>query len=254
MMPLRLLQISDCHLFADPKKRGYGDINPYRTLQKVLAEATRLSLDRVLFTGDISGDHSTQSYRHLQTLWQQSGLTIPCSLLPGNHDDPRLLGAVFGEHLDWLQQPLQYGNWRLHALDSHFQGTLGRVSEAQLEALQARLDKAPDAFHLIAVHHHPLASASWMDRHEWVNREVFLRLLEGRAQIKAVIHGHLHSAITNQYSGIPIWSCPSSCWQWQLGPEFAVADEAPGCRLLQCEADGQIRTAVIRISTEQGDA
>ncbi|MDF2180384.1 metallophosphoesterase [Aliiglaciecola sp. CAU 1673] len=249
-MLLRLAQVSDCHLFADPDRLGYGNINPYQSLQRVLAEVAKVQPDRVIFTGDISGDLSEQSYQHFVQLWQQSGMDIPWHIIPGNHDAPNLMQALFTEQLLWLKHPIQHGNWRLHALNSHYIGTLGMVDDKQLKAFEKKLDSEPDASHLIAVHHHPLPTHSWMDRHEWVNRELFLQLIAGRHQVKVVIHGHIHSDQQQLFERAQILACPSSCWQWQLSSDFAVADEAPGFRLIHLAADGSCSTDVMRLAGE----
>ena len=64
---MRLLQLSDCHLFADHAQTGYG-VNPYQSLSRVLECAAGESPDYVIITGDVSGDNSEESYRHFLSL------------------------------------------------------------------------------------------------------------------------------------------------------------------------------------------
>lgn len=243
----RVVQITDCHLFADMTQRGYQQITPYTSLQQVLACVKDFEPDLVLVTGDISGDLSETSYQHFQTLWQQAGIPAAMHIIPGNHDEPALLSAFFAREISWLQTPLKAGNWHLHALDSHYQGTLGNVSEEQLTKLKERANAEPDAFHLVAVHHHPVACNSWMDKHQWCNRQAFVALLDELPQIRLVIHGHVHADLSWQYGNSQILACPSTCWQWRHTEEFAVDNKAPGLRLLELGAMGTINTRIIRV-------
>lgn len=245
---IRVIQITDCHLFADIHRSAYQKINPYISLQQVLACAQNLKPELVLVTGDISGDLSETSYQHFQTLWQQAGIPAAMHLIPGNHDEPVLLRQFFRRQLAWLQTSLKLGNWHLHALDSYYRGTLGNVDEEQLTRLRERVNAAPDAFHLVAVHHHPIPCNSWMDKHQWCNREAFVALLDELPQIRLVIHGHVHADLTWQYGNSQVLACPSTCWQWRHTEEFAVDDKAPGLRLLELGANGQFNTRIIRVS------
>ena len=74
---IRLCQISDCHLFADPSSVGYGDVNPYESLYRVLAQVAHSAPDGVIVTGDISGDDSEQSYAHFLALMTKHLGNIP---------------------------------------------------------------------------------------------------------------------------------------------------------------------------------
>lgn len=250
MKSFRLVQISDCHLFAEPDRAGYGGIRPWYSLAEVLKLATQFTADALLFSGDISNDLSRHSYQHLQTLINQYCQGIPWHLIPGNHDDSNLMQTMFAPNMRWLQTPVEIGNWQLHGLDSQYRGTLGQVSAAQLADLQQRINASTKPYHLVAVHHHPLASDSWMDKHAWVNSEAFLKLLERNPSIRLVLHGHIHTDKTWQYASATIAACPSSCWQWAMQPEFALADERPGLRIIDLGDNGDIHSRVARLSLD----
>ncbi|WP_180237088.1 metallophosphoesterase [Lacimicrobium alkaliphilum] len=243
-----MIQITDCHLFADIQRCSYRDINPYITLRQVLVHVKALEPDRVIVTGDLSGDLSGLSYQHFASLWQQAEIPAALHILPGNHDQPSLLTQFFSHEMKWLQAPLRDNNWCLHALDSHYQGTLGHVSTAQLERLEQQVRAMPDASHLVAVHHHPIPCNSWMDKHQWCNRDAFVALLEALPQIRLVIHGHVHAELTFFQGQTQILACPSTCWQWRHTQEFAVDDQAPGLRLLELHSGGSFNTQIIRVS------
>ncbi|GAB3030963.1 metallophosphoesterase family protein [Bowmanella dokdonensis] len=245
--PLRLVQITDCHLFADVDTQSHGDINPYQSLKSVLSMAARFAPDRVLLTGDLSSDLSRQSYLHLQGLWLASGVSAPLDIVPGNHDEPTLFEELFSRHMTWLDEPVVMGNWCLHGLNSQHEGTLGRVGEPQLSRLEQHIMRRPDLFHLVAVHHHPKPCNSWLDNHPWTNSEDFLALLERQQGIRLVLHGHVHADLRWQVGQTAILACPSTCWQWQQSEYFSLADETAGLRLLELSADGTFETRVERL-------
>ncbi|MFT4746161.1 MAG: Icc protein, partial [Congregibacter sp.] len=84
---MNIIQISDCHLFSDTQKTGYNSINPYQSLQHILAEVKFHQPDVLLVTGDISGDGSGQSYQHFSKLLCETKIKCRIGIIPGNHDN-----------------------------------------------------------------------------------------------------------------------------------------------------------------------
>lgn len=244
---MQLVQVTDCHLLADKHRIGYGGICPYDSLQAVLAQVAELDPEYLLLTGDLSGDGSVDSYKHLQALLQASSLMARTWMIPGNHDDPALMQQFFPQAMTWQRQPIENQYWQVHGLNSFYQGTLGRVSQTDLETLVERVKAAPDNHHAIAVHHHPVPVNGWMDRHQWLNRQDFLNAIKALPQIKLVLYGHIHSAIASSFEHIELLACPSSCWQWQHSADFAVADESPGFRTISLSPDGRFCSQIYRI-------
>ncbi|MBC3764863.1 metallophosphoesterase family protein [Neptunicella marina] len=242
-----IAQISDCHLFADTTRAGYEGINPFVNLSNVCELVVSHRPKLLLVTGDISQDHSRESYLHLQKLRQQYLPDSQLVVLPGNHDDCQLMQEIFAPEQLWLATPFEVQNWQLHCLNSQYQGTQGQVESKQLNALEQQVSVADDAHHLIAVHHHPIKSESWLDKHNWVNRQEFVTRLEKLKGVKAVVHGHIHAATEKFIAQVPVWSCPSTCWQWQLSEDFGVSDLSAGARIITCHSDGTIESGVVRI-------
>ena len=81
---IRIAQITDCHLPADPK-RAYRGIDPYKNLQTLLTKVKSLKPDLILASGDLSEDGSQVSYTALKHLL--NSIDVPVLALPGNHDD-----------------------------------------------------------------------------------------------------------------------------------------------------------------------
>jgi 3',5'-cyclic AMP phosphodiesterase CpdA len=64
--PLRILHLSDTHLFGDDT-RHYGVVDTTAALERVLARAADLErLDLVVCSGDLSDDGTPASYRLLR--------------------------------------------------------------------------------------------------------------------------------------------------------------------------------------------
>lgn len=67
------MQISDCHLLADIDAI-YQGVRPGRYLQQALDSIRQHLPDALLLTGDVSQDHSTESYQLLETEPRVRGL------------------------------------------------------------------------------------------------------------------------------------------------------------------------------------
>jgi Icc protein len=246
-LSLTIAHLSDCHLFANIQQCGNGAINPYTSLQAVLAKIAVLEADLVIASGDISGDESMQSYQHFQRLWQQSGIEAPIMVLPGNHDNEQLLADLLSNQHNWPSSHSLAPHWQVHGLNSKDTGTQGSVSEQQLSILDKQLKARPDAYHLIAVHHHPIACGGWMDTHSWNDRQHFMDLVACHPQIRGVVYGHIHHASEHHQQHCCFLSVPSTCWQWANQAEFALSDESPGYRVLTLHTDGQLSSQIERI-------
>ncbi|MCW8995493.1 MAG: 3',5'-cyclic-AMP phosphodiesterase [Psychromonas sp.] len=249
---LPLLQITDMHLFADRKKDLLG-IKTVQSYEAVIAHASSYSSDclAVLSTGDISQDHSPQSYIDFTTLIKT--LNMPCYWLPGNHD----LQAVMLPNL--LQQGLAHTQqiisdyWQIIMLDSQVEGVVyGELTEQQLAFLELALLEYPDKHTLICLHHHVLpVGSAWLDQHILKNSQVFLNLISAFTNVRAVLSGHVHQAGDILHNGICFMTTPSTCVQFKPdSDDFALDTQAPGYRYLSLNKDGGIDTRIERI--EQG--
>src|ERR1700684_2142621 len=130
---VRLLQISDPHLFASPHGSLRG-VQTLASLQRVLAHAgaRRLNIDALVCSGDIVND-DPDGYAHFARELSSFGKPVYCT--PGNHDDPERLRAAVA------RPPFQVGGyadldgWRIVLVDSCAPGSAGgRVSADELEA------------------------------------------------------------------------------------------------------------------------
>ncbi|EPC01286.1 hypothetical protein L861_11985 [Litchfieldella anticariensis FP35 = DSM 16096] len=228
---MRLIQITDCHLHADPEARSRVGF-PLRQLQAVIEHARRQRPDILLVTGDVSEDETPLSYRHAVEAF--SSLECPWFWLPGNHDLPQCM-AEQREILD----DIDLGDWRLLVLDTQVSGQPhGELGQAQLQTLAERLEE-DDKPTLLAMHHPPVEVGSvWMDAIGLQDREALWQTLAAYGQVRAILFGHIHQAFASRHSlqegEVAVYGCPSTTDQFLAGsPEFAI-DEAsrPGYRVI----------------------
>lgn len=251
-MSFRLIQITDCHLFADQHKTiGEGilgrGVAPFDTLVSVLNITHKYSPDMVLITGDLSADETEQSYQHFKQLWQQVGIKSPMMMIPGNHDNAVHMKSCFPESF-WESEVVRASNWRMHGLHSQVPGQgQGNVNDEQLYRVQADIEQYPDAHHFIAVHHHPVAMNSWMDKYHWINKDAFVDFVERHEAIKLVIHGHVHAPRDILLGQARLLATPSTCWQFNHEAEFSYNQGAPAMRMIDLHQDGRFDTSIVRV-------
>ncbi|MGM0702463.1 MAG: phosphodiesterase [Pseudomonadota bacterium] len=234
---MRVVQITDCHLHADPDARSRAGF-PLRQLERVVEAVAGERPDIVLVTGDVSQDETPASYQLAERTL--SRLDCPWSWLAGNHDDPELMAAVRE-----CQSEIDLGGWRLLRLDTRVSGQPhGELGDAQLSALGERL-AADDRPTLIAMHHPPLAVGSqWLDAIGLVDREALWQTLAAHPQVQVILCGHIHQAFASRQrcgeGRVAVYGCPSTTDQFLAGSaEFAI-DEAsrPGYRVVDLHGDG----------------
>ena len=246
-MTVRIAQISDCHLPANPQ-HTYRGINPYRNLEALLEKVKSLQPDLILVTGDLSEDGSESSYRLIQYLFDPLG--VPVLALPGNHDDPSLLADAYpGSPTDSVQAT-QHGNWQIIRLNScTTDEPHGRLSEATLQELAATLEQNTGHPRLLALHHQPLTIDSpWIDKYRLFEPEPFLKLLDQYVDIRAVAWGHVHQVFEADRQGIAMLGGPSSAINGIPGAEKFTPDTlGPACRWLDLRADDSLQSHIVSV-------
>ncbi|UYG06765.1 metallophosphoesterase [Halomonas sp. M4R1S46] len=239
---MRLIQVTDCHLHADPLARSRTGI-PHRQFERVVVAAARLRPDAVLVTGDVSQDETAASYALAERVLAR--FDCPWFWLPGNHDAPDPMAECRPFHAS-----LDLEDWRVLLLDTQVVGQeAGELGEARLAAFAERLadDDRPT---LVAMHHPPLAVGSaWLDALGLVDAEAFWRTLAGHECVQAVLCGHIHQAFVGHGPvGVPVYACPSTSDQFLPGSETFAVDEAsrPGFRVVDLHG-GELATWVERV-------
>ncbi|MBB3190909.1 metallophosphoesterase family protein [Halomonas cerina] len=245
---MRLVQLTDCHLHADPAARSRIGL-PLRQLEAVVAAAARERPDLALVTGDVSEDQTPASYRLAEQAL--AGLGCPWVWLPGNHDAPAPMAACHP-----FQECLELDGWRALLLDTQVVGEpRGELGKAQLSTLEARLAQ-DDRPTLLVMHHPPMAVGSaWLDALGLMDAEAFQDRVAPYGQVKAILCGHIHQAFAGWLpdpSGAPgtirVYGCPATSDQFLPGSAaFAVeAATRPGYRIIDLKGN-ELTTRVTRV-------
>ena len=125
---VRLVQITDCHIFATAEDCLQG-LNTRQSFASV-SDAVVKNLDRLdllLATGDLSQDGTSESYAYLAQEFDSMG--IPTFWLPGNHDDSDAMEAHFAGKCIHASSHVLIGNWQIVLLDSTIKGEVCRCVE-----------------------------------------------------------------------------------------------------------------------------
>ena len=250
MADLSLLQITDLHILPDLDQSFLGiNTEHYFSAVLELAFAENPHYDLILVTGDLAQHPCAASYqRILNTL---EAYKTPCICLPGNHDDYELMQQIFNTNLVSCRKQHLFENWQLICLNSQIPGAPGgRLSKQELLFLEDCLINHPYHHALIAVHHHCLeTNSAWMDTMMIENSRDLWAIIDHYPEVKAVTTGHIHQIMDSAVGTVRVLGSPSTCFQFK--PEskgFSLDTAAPGYRRMNLSAEGQIESAVIRLS------
>jgi Icc protein len=245
---LRVIQVSDCHVSADPDARYRGQ-NANEGLAGIVRAAQQLKPRLVIVTGDVSEDGSWESYKRTAGLLAQ--IAVPVMALPGNHDDVELMSRYFpagpwsGPYLSELD------DWQLILLDSTAPGRIsGSFSTNALEQLQDVLQASRTKHSLVALHHQPVpVGASWIDRYALEAPEQFFNVIDQVPGTRCIAWGHVHHDFRARRKGISLLGAPSSVANSLPETErFSLDPAGPACRWLELSADGGVDTGILYAS------
>jgi Icc protein len=247
---VRLLQISDPHLFASVHGTLRG-VATLASMQRVLAHAggRRLNIDALVCSGDIVNDEP-DGYAHFARVLTEFGKPVYC--IPGNHDDPVRLRSALSRPPFQVGGHVDLGAWRVVLVDSCKPGRVrGYISAAELAALDSALSSSP-RYAIVFVHHHPVPMASrWLDAVGIENADDFLRVLDAHPQLRAVSWGHVHQSFDERRHGVRLLATPSTCAQFlPLSDDFAVDARPPAYRRLTLHPDGALDTEVVWLEAD----
>ena len=248
--PIRVLHVTDPHLFADRAGTLRGAIT-YDTLSKVIAnyQGSGWPADLVALTGDIVQDDTAAAYGHCRDLLGALGQPVHC--VPGNHD-------VRGIMRDMLPEPpfiycgaAEVGNWLIAGLDSCDAGRAGGiVTSEEIDRITAVIAESTADHVLVCLHHPPVpVGSAWLDAVGLDNGDVLLAELARSGRVRVVLFGHVHQVYDQQHDSIRVIGSPSTCRQFlPVSDEFAVDERPPAYRRLTLLPDGSVDTEVVWVN------
>ena len=242
---LRLVQLTDCHLFANAEDdlRGWNTRESFERVFDAIA-ANEAPFDLLLATGDFSQDETAESYRYLSA--KLDSLDVPVAWLPGNHDDQAVMAESFHGDSILPERHLLIGNWHIVLLDSTIPGEVrGRVDERQLEFMHDALRRQSDRHALVCLHHPAIPCGSaWLDRKSLVDDDQFRDAVLAHEHVRGVVWGHVHQEGHSRRDGKEWLATPSTCIQFKPDSvEFALDDAAAG--LPQPDSESRRRHRVV---------
>lgn len=259
-MTLTIVQLTDCHLFAEPSAelRGIGTRARFHAVLDAVA-ADVPECDLLVISGDTAHDESRETYAAVAEATAPWGQRL--RLIPGNHDDRRWLAEVFGD-LPWasvggprLGFRWEAEGWQVVGLDSLQVGEVaGALGGEQLDWLRGQLEEHPDRDTLLVVHHPPIAVHSpWIDALGLQDAGALVSLLDAFPQVRLLICGHVHQEARGKLGGADVLTTPA------VGPAFRprtqelVIDDRPaGYRVVRLEDEGRWTTAVRYVAAGPG--
>ncbi len=253
-MTLRIIQISDCHLFADPAAQLKGICTQERlswVLQALRTEREQPHL--LILTGDLTHDEKRETYSSLRQ--QLAPWLKKLRVLPGNHDDRAGLSEFFPQPPMSEEGRILFvenaGSWKLIGLDSHLTGaSRGCLGKLQLDWLASQLSALPGQPTALFLHHPPVQVGSlWLDQIGLEDAAEFWEVVERFSQVKVICAGHVHQELAITRGNVPVLTTPSTGVQFLPQADTLVVDSAPpGFRILELDDSGEVRTRVVRIT------
>jgi Icc protein len=251
---IRVLQLSDPHLLADPKGLCRGRESRaclQHGWEQALAQLGQRP-DLLLISGDLCQDESWGGYVRLRQLLDT--WAVPVALLPGNHDHGALLRAALGRQA-WIapaRVPLE--GWTLLLLSSHRPGAVeGWIAASQLDWLRDQLALVDQPL-VVALHHPPVAIGSpELDSIALQQPQPLLDVLLASPWVRGLVFGHVHQhwhgSLARPSPGLPLplWGCPSTLAAFPAAQPCPLGQPTwPGGRWLELAADGGITTRLLR--------
>lgn len=239
---MRILQLTDLHLGLRWEDARWA------TLDTLLSELSELvgEFDRLVITGDLAAHGERAVYEALRA---RLAPWLPrLRVVPGNHDS-RHLREVFADRMVGGSPAANFldevDGVRLVGLDSSRRWRIsGALGFAQLEWLSSVLDPATRS--LVFLHHPPRSIGTWwLDKDLLRDRAAFSEAIQGRG-VQGVFCGHVHQESEGLLGQIPVWTTPSTAYQFKPGSLLPRTDRcASGFRVIEIN-DGVLTTSVVR--------
>ena len=242
--PFLLAQLSDPHIGAD---WGVGDpvAGLVAAVDALLAMPQRP--DAVLVSGDLAEQARDDEYEQVRDLLAPLGATV--HVLGGNHDERHAVQRHFELPVvdgGYLQYSVDLGPLRLVVLDTTCPGDdSGELDAARLDWLDAELSTAPDVPTVLAMHHPPLVTGlpAWDGLLlRPAARDSLAKVVERHRQVRRVVAGHVHCAMTGDLAGRVVQTVPSTYLQARLNFDSRQIElvDLPAGFALHTVLDGEV--------------
>jgi 3',5'-cyclic-AMP phosphodiesterase len=253
-IPLRMIQISDIHLFADKDTALLG-VKTQESFTAVidLLQSEAGAIDLILLSGDLSQDGSDAAYSRIANLLKT--FNVPIYYVPGNHDNTEVMSLIFTRETISNGNHIIFKNWHIILLNSRIPGKVeGVLDQSQLNYLQDCLQKYPKHHAIVVLHHQPVPVGSkWLDNLGLKNADDFWQLISHYHNVNTILFGHVHQAFEQEVHGVKCYSAPATCIQFKRKQDhFGLEKLPPGYRWVHLHEDGRLETGVQRVAEYVG--
>ena len=247
MEPIRVLHLTDPHLFAEADGALRGTVTQ-DSLQRVLDhyEAGDWRADRALITGDLIQDDSAEAYDRFRELLLPLNMRMHC--VPGNHDIRDFMRPICSRPPFSYCAKEEVRDWMLLGLDSCIKGDAGgEIAQEEFDRLDLIISESPAKHILVCLHHPPIPMGSaWLDTVLLRNGDKLLERLQAADRVRLVVFGHVHQPYDAEHLGMQVIGTPSTCSQFKPGSDdFALDDRPPAYRRITLNSDGTSSSELI---------
>lgn len=228
-----IAHLTDPHLTADGGLL-HGAVDADRMLVEAFArlEASGMRPDAVVLSGDLADRGDRAAYERLRAIVTEPIRRMGAQLViaSGNHDDRAQLRATMLQDAPPDADALAHlgpdapvcgvhmvAGLRIVVLDSSVPGAhWGAVDERQLAWLADVLETPSPQGSILVMHHPPMPT--FLDVAVMVElrgQEALAAALSG-SDVRAIIGGHTHHAVSSTFAGIPVHSTPSLAYTQDL--------------------------------------
>lgn len=226
---LKLAHITDSHLFAQSDGEYFG-INTAQHFAACLSHMATQNFDCVIFGGDLTQDHSQESYTLFAQLIEQSPLSCPVVWLPGNHDEIELLAQLSNKQISNAKL-INADGFDILLLNSKGITPAGWVTQSHLDDITNYLASSQRQS-IAFCHHNPLPINGYLDKHMLENGPQLLNVLNNSNQVNWLFHGHVHNDYDFHFRNMNVVATPASSVQFtkntsqwlqqNLGPTYRM--------------------------------
>ena len=249
-MTRRIVQLTDCHLFADPG-RALRDTATWPRFTAVLEDVRRRAqpFDLLVLSGDTAHDEDPATYRAV--LRELGEWADRVRVVPGNHDGRAGLVAAFfaaGGVAGRVTFHERWSDWQAIGLDTQRPGDLpGSLGDGQLAWLDRLLGVAALPS-LLFMHHPPVdVQSPWLDAIKLQDAAELATLLRRHSHARLVCCGHVHQETVSSLAGATVLTTPA------VGPQFRprtaeleIDPGPPAYRLIELYPAGEWSSQVLR--------
>lgn len=204
---MKIIHLTDTHFVPEGKTLYSRD--PSVALHNAIQDINlnHSDADRLVLTGDLTHWGEPEAFDHLRRVLDN--LSIPFTLLVGNHDDRDVFSASFPDQardsFGFVQSTLKTQGGTFVFLDTMLEGTHAGHYCADRQSWLHHTLAGTDSDIFLFMHHPPFDTGlAPIDRIGLQQKEEFRAVVEPhRDRIRHLFFGHVHRPIAGSWLGIP---------------------------------------------------